>query len=141
MNELNLLVAFSSGVVSFFAPCVLPLLPAYVGYISGVSLDKLKKEEGVGEYRRQIFLSSLFYILGFSIVFVILGTTATSFGGIFREYDIWIQRIGGILIMLFALNFMGVLKIPGLSATTALHKSQKPPATTEEKNQYAILVR
>lgn len=123
MNELNFMVAFTSGVVSFFAPCVVPLLPAYIGYISGVSLNELKKERGFGPFRRKVLLSSLSYILGFSLIFVILGTTAASFGSFLREYDSLIQRVGGILIMLFALNFMGFLKIPGL---TVVHQLKLP---------------
>lgn len=115
MQELNVLVAFTSGVVSFFAPCVVPLLPAYVGYISGVSLNELKEKQDIGRYRRQIFVSSLFYIFGFSIVFMILGTTAASLGSVLRTQGVWIQRIGGILVMLFALNFIGVLKFPGFN--------------------------
>lgn len=114
MNDLNLLVAFTSGLVSFFAPCVVPLLPAYLGYVSGVSLTELKKEGGIARYRKEIVLSSIAYIIGFSIVFVILGTTAASLGMVFRMHDVLIQRAGGILIMLFALNFMGVLRVPFL---------------------------
>jgi cytochrome c-type biogenesis protein len=115
MDELNLIVAFTSGVVSFFAPCVVPLLPAYISYISGVSLTEVNKEDGLGVYRRKVMISSLFYVLGFSLIFVMLGTTAASFGSILRGYDTLIQRLGGILIMFFALNFMGVLKIPILA--------------------------
>ncbi len=117
MQELNLFVAFTSGVVSFFAPCVVPLLPAYIGYISGVSLQELRNEKGLGPYRKQVLFSSLFYILGFSFVFVILGTTAATFGGFVRMHDTAIARVGGVIIMLFALNFMGILKIPFLSET------------------------
>lgn len=116
MQELNLIVAFSSGVVSFFAPCVVPLLPAYVGYISGVSIDQLKREKGLGQHRRKVLVTSLFYVLGFSLVFVILGTTAASLGSVLRQQDVVISRVGGILVMLFALNFMGILKIPSLAS-------------------------
>lgn len=112
MQQLNFLVAFGSGVVSFFAPCVVPLLPAYVGYVSGVSLVELQKKGGMKRYRKKIILSSLIYMLGFAMVFVILGTTAASLGAALRQYDVFIQRAGGILVMLFALSFMGLFKLP-----------------------------
>lgn len=115
--EINLLVAFTSGVVSFFAPCVVPLLPAYIGYVTGVSLEELRVK-GVAAYKKQLVLSSLAYFLGFSVIFVILGTTAASLGSVLRSYDVWIQRGGGILVMLLALSFMGWFQIPWL---TSLH--------------------
>ncbi len=113
--EINFLVAFTSGVVSFFAPCVVPLLPAYVGYVTGVSLKELKSK-GVGKYKKQLVLSSLAYMLGFAVIFVILGTTAAGLGSVLRVYDVWIQRAGGILVMLFALSFMGLFQVPGLAS-------------------------
>lgn len=103
--EINLLVAFTSGVLSFFAPCVVPLLPAYIGYITGVAVTK----------RKQLIGSAAAYVAGFALIFVILGAAAGGLGAVLRTYDIWIQRLGGMLIMLWALEFMGVVKIPGLA--------------------------
>ena len=108
--EVNFVVAFFSGIVSFFAPCVVPLLPAYVGYVTGVSIKDLK-EKGASHYRKQMLFSSILYIFGFSLVFVLLGTTAASFGTVLRSYNDWIQIIGGLFIMFFALSFMGVLTV------------------------------
>ena len=115
MQQLNFLIAFTSGIVSFFAPCVVPLLPAYVGYVTGVSLQELQAEGGVARYRRQIVLSSLAYMVGFSVIFVILGTTAAGLGSVLRQYSGLIQRMGGILVMLFAVSFMGGFQIPLIS--------------------------
>jgi len=109
MNELNYLVAFSSGIVSFFAPCVVPLLPAYVGYVTGVSLRELQAEGGADKYRSQIILSSIMFMLGFAVIFVILGSTAAGLASLIRMNDIIIQRLGGIIVMVFALSFMDVL--------------------------------
>lgn len=114
MINLNVPIAFASGVVSFFAPCVVPLLPAYIGYVTGVSFSDLKKN-GYGPYVKKLLLSSLFYILGFSIIFVLLGTTAAGIGVVFRRYDWLIQRVGGALIFIFGLEFSGILNIPFLS--------------------------
>ena len=84
----NYPIAFASGVISFFAPCVLPLLPAYIGYVTGVSLNELS-QKGYSPYFKKILVTSLFYILGFSIIFVLLGTAAGSVGILLRRYDIW----------------------------------------------------
>lgn len=116
MNQLNYLVAFTSGIVSFFAPCVVPLLPAYVGYVTGVSLRELQAEGGVERYKKQIVFSSIMFMLGFAVIFVILGSAAAGLGGLIRMNDILIQRIGGIVVMLFALSFMGVLPFSKLTA-------------------------
>ena len=107
-------VAFTSGVVSFFAPCVVPLVPAYVSYISGVSLSELR-EKGEGRFRKKILESSILYILGFSLVFVVLGTAAAGLGASLRRNQEIIQRVGGALIIVFGLEFAGVLKIPFLA--------------------------
>ena len=77
MVDISYPLAFGAGLISFFAPCVLPLLPAYVGYVSGVSLKELEKY-GYRPYRRKIIVTSIFYILGFSLVFILLGTAAAS---------------------------------------------------------------
>lgn len=114
MINLNLPVAFGAGVVSFFAPCVVPLLPAYIGYVTGVSLQDLK-HQGYAPFRKKLLISSLLYILGFSLVFVLLGSAAASIGTILRRYDFVIQRIGGFIILILGLEFAGILHIPFLS--------------------------
>lgn len=120
MNGISFLAAFTSGFVSFFSPCIAPLIPAYLGYISGVSFNELAKEKGIGPYKRKILASSLTFVLGFSLTFVILGTTAASLGLILRKQTKIIQGIGGILIMIFALNLMGILKIEQFSKNRQL---------------------
>lgn len=114
MVDINIFIAFSAGVVSFFAPCVVPLLPAYIGYVTGVSVNDLK-EKGQSTFTRKIVMTSILYILGFSIVFVLLGTAAAGFGQIFRQYDELIQRVGGLIILVLGLEFAGFLKIPLLA--------------------------
>lgn len=114
MIELNYLVAFSAGLISFFAPCVVPLLPAYIGYVTGVSIKDLEVF-GYKPYFKKLLLSSIFYILGFSIVFVLLGTAAATIGMSLRRYDFLIQRIGGLVILLLGLEFAGILNLPFLA--------------------------
>lgn len=120
MFDISFPVAFVSGVVSFFAPCVVPLLPAYVAYVTGVSLQELKDVRGglkdvTGQYGRQVLLSSIFYILGFSIIFVVLGTAAAGVGQVLRQYDDVIRIVGGVVILILGLNFAGFLPLPFLS--------------------------
>jgi len=114
MLDISLPIAFVAGIISFFAPCVVPLLPAYVGYVTGVSLRDLEKF-GFEKYRRQLLVSSLFYVLGFSIIFVILGTAAAGLGQALRQYDDLIRIGGGALILILGLNFAGLLPIPALA--------------------------
>lgn len=114
MFDINLPIAFVAGVISFFAPCVVPLLPAYIGYVTGVSLSDLQTQ-GYGPFRKKLLISSIFYILGFSIVFVLLGTAAAGFGVVLRRYDYLIQRVGGLIILILGLEFAGVFNIPFLA--------------------------
>lgn len=115
MFSISFPVAFAGGVVSFFAPCVVPLLPAYVAYVTGVSLQELKdgsaEQNVIGKYKGQVLGSSLFYILGFSIVFVILGTTAAGVGQVLRQYDDTVRVVGGAIILVLGLNFAGFLPL------------------------------
>jgi len=114
MFDLTFSVAFWAGVVSFFAPCFIPLLPAYIGYIVGVSAKDLMAS-GNGKYLKKILISSLFYILGFSTIFVLLGTAAAGFGEVLRRHGLIIQRLGGLAILIFGLEFAGLINIPFLA--------------------------
>lgn len=102
--EISFLTAFFGGIVSFFAPCVVPLLPAYIGYITGVSFKELQKNPS--KYRARLLFSSLFYILGFSAVFVMLGVTAGGIGQFLRLYSDWVRVAGGILIVILGMNLL-----------------------------------
>ena len=136
MLNVNLGVAFAAGVVSFFAPCVVPLLPTYLGYVTGVSIKKLK-DKGYGYYLKDLLSSSLFYILGFSIVFVILGTAFAGIGVYLRRYDFLIQRLGGFVILVLGLSLAGILNIPFLAKTRQL---QLPSWAEKLGNARAFLI-
>ena len=122
MIGVDFVVAFTSGVVSFFAPCVVPLIPAYIGYVSGVSLNDLKKH-GIKRYRSTLLWSSILYILGFSLIFVLLGSAAAGFGVALRTHAGIIQRVGGVLVILFGLSFAGILNFKFLAIE---HKFELP---------------
>lgn len=114
MPNINFLIAFSGGLVSFFAPCVLPLLPAYVAYVTGVSLQDLKTK-GYGPYIKKLLASSFFYIVGFSLVFTLLGTAAGGLGVSLRRHNEAVQRMGGAIILILGLEFAGILNLPFLA--------------------------
>lgn len=114
MFDISFPIAFVGGVASFFAPCVVPLLPAYVAYVTGTSLDGLKTGNAF-HYRGKLLTSALAYILGFSLVFVALGVLASGIGGTLRNYQMLIQKIGGVLIIFFGLQAGGFLHFSLLS--------------------------
>lgn len=107
-QEISLIAAFFAGFLSFLAPCILPLIPPYLAWLSGVSLrDDLSKKK----IRIKLFLHSVLLILGFSIVFIILGASASFIGKILAPHRLLVQRIGGLIIIIFGLEFVGFLKI------------------------------
>lgn len=111
--DLSLIVpAFIAGVLTFLAPCTLPLVPAYLGFISGVSAKDLADPQKAKSARLKIFLNGLFFVLGFSAVFIILGTAAGLFGQTFFQYRIWLSRIGGIFVILFGLFMLHPVRNP-----------------------------
>lgn len=137
-ENVTLLAAFGAGLLSFISPCVLPLIPGYLSYISGLSLDEMRgtaaavpggaavavaQPTGV---RRQVILSSLAFILGFSLVFVSLGAAASAFGQFLASKQTVFSRIAGAVIILFGLHTMGVLRIEWLYQEKRVQTSRRP---------------
>ena len=119
MPEFNFAItisAFIAGVLTFLAPCTLPMVPGYLGFISGVSLEDLKNPAKEKNTRIKIFLNGLFFIAGFSAMFIIFGTLAGFFGGALAQYRLWLARIGGAFIIIFGFFMLNVIKIPFLQA-------------------------
>lgn len=108
--------SFVAGLLTFLAPCTLPLVPGYLGFISGVSPDDLKNTEKAHAARKKMVLNGVFFILGFTLIFVIFGTLAGLIGQGLAVYRIWLTRIGGIFVILFGLFMLGVLKLPALQS-------------------------
>lgn len=109
MTTIPVTVAFVAGIVSFLAPCVLPLIPGYLAYLAGVSVG-----EG-GRGRREIFLNSLFFVLGFSLVFALLGVLLnTLLSTIAYDAQLWLSRIGGVIIIGFGIYLTGLIRLPFL---------------------------
>lgn len=119
-ESLTVLVAFSAGLLSFLSPCVLPLVPSYVTFITGLGL------EDVSRARRTTIVHALLFVLGFSFIFVALGAGATAFGQLMLAYRTWIARIGGVLMILMGLWMLGVVRMDALQQERRMHLSDKP---------------
>ncbi|MBT4365442.1 MAG: cytochrome c biogenesis protein CcdA [Desulfobacteraceae bacterium] len=117
--------AFLEGLLSFFTPCILPLVPAYFTFITGFSLEELT-ESGNAEIRKKVILSTLSFVSGFSIVFILLGASATLLGGLVSEYSDWIRIGGSIIIILFGIHLTGIIHFKGLDFEKKLHLQNKP---------------
>lgn len=118
--EYSLIIpAFIAGVLTFLAPCTLPLVPVYLGFISGASLEDLKDPAKSKKVRFKIFLNGFFFIIGFSAVFIVMGTLIGFVGAQFlAPYRLWLGRIGGIFVIIFGLFMLNILKIPFLARET-----------------------
>ena len=126
VNQVSLLAAFLAGVVSFISPCVLPLVPSYVTFITGVSFDELTAANAGPRVRRLTIIHSLAFIVGFSLVFIALGATATVAGQFLRQHQDTLRRVGGVLIILFGIYLTGILPIPALSRERKKQLTTKP---------------
>ncbi len=105
MLEVTFLSAFLAGLLAFLSPCVLPIIPAYISYISGVGAEEAQRERGI--FNKKIFLSAFFFVVGFSIVFTLLGAGASLVGQFLRSYQTEIAKVGGGLVIFFGLHFAG----------------------------------
>jgi cytochrome c-type biogenesis protein len=123
--NISLIVAASAGLLSFLSPCVLPLVPSYLAFVAGASLGDLRRRP-TGAARRALVLNALGFIVGFSLVLIALGAAATLIGGWLIAYRGLVQRIGGVLIILFGLYLIGLLRIPFLMRQIQLPLSSKP---------------
>lgn len=126
MTDLNIFVAFTAGLFSFLSPCVLPIIPSYLSFISGVSLEEMRDPHIEGDVRRRVVLNSLAFILGFSLIFVSLGASASFLGGLFLGYRSLIRTIGGIFIVLVGIYLMGFFKISLLERYFQFNLTNKP---------------
>ena len=107
---LNLLIAFSAGFISFLSPCVLPLIPGYISYISGQTLDEIIEDN------KSVLLKTIFFSLGFSIVFISFGITASFIGKFFINYSNQLRIIAGLIIILFSLQLIGLINLKILNS-------------------------
>jgi len=123
---MSLLVSFTAGVLCFVSPCILPLIPAYISYISGISVKELTSEDKTPAFKRRVIVSSLLFIAGFSIIFVGMGATATTFGKLISSHIIILRKIAGIIIVIFGLHIAGWLKLSFLYSEKKFHTKISP---------------
>ncbi|UFS72734.1 cytochrome c biogenesis protein CcdA [Geomonas sp. RF6] len=129
-NEITMIGAFIAGLLSFLSPCVLPLIPSYITYLTGLSFADLQAEHPTHKVRQQTVLHSLLFIAGFTFVFVLLGVSATLIGGFLQSHMTAIRRAGGVLIVLFGAHVSGVLNIGSLLGEKRLTIHRKPAGYT-----------
>src|SRR5688500_10367546 len=100
-QSVGLLVAFAAGLLSFLSPCVLPLVPSYATFITGMSLDELADDRSTGRARRATLVHGVLFVAGFTLVFMVLGASATFFGSLFRYASRGLEMVGGVLLVAF----------------------------------------
>jgi len=113
-------IAFGAGLASFLSPCVLPLIPSYITFITGMSLDDVQRA------RRVALIHALLFVLGFSLIFLALGASATLLGRLLITYRIWISRVGGLLVLVFGLYLLGVFNLGVFARERRVHITNKP---------------
>ncbi|KAA3628181.1 MAG: cytochrome c biogenesis protein CcdA [Proteobacteria bacterium] len=119
--------ALLGGLLSFFSPCVLPLIPAYLCFLGGTSLERLTAEEGVSAaLSRQVMLASTFFVLGFSTVFIAMGATATTLSQAIAQNFGVLSKIAGVIIVLFGFHYAGLLRIGFLNFEKRVHLQNRP---------------
>ena len=127
-QDVSIPIAFLFGLLSFVSPCVLPLVPSYISFLTGISFEELTDNEGDSKIRKVILINSLMFILGFSAVFVSLGASATFAGEILRTYQDVIRKVGGIVIVLLGVHILGIINFSILQRDKRLHFFRKKPA-------------
>jgi len=113
-------LAFVAGLLSFLSPCVLPLIPSYVGFLTGLTLEELEVRRGTA------VAHALWFVAGFSLIFIALGATASALGVLLLRSQVWIGRIGGVVVILFGLYLLGVLRPALLMRERKVQLARKP---------------
>ncbi len=125
MGNVNLMLAFGAGVLGFVSPCIVPLIPGYLSFVSGVSLAEM---DLVARRRHltQVVVATALFVLGFASIFTAMGASASALGGFVVENRQWLGRIGGIVVVLLGLSVLGLVKVPGLYRERRVVLSQRP---------------
>lgn len=123
-EQLSLLLAFGAGLLSFISPCSLPLYPAFLSYVTGVSLNELKEEKGI--LNKKALVHTLLFLLGFSAIFMALGFSTSFIGTFFIQYQDLLRQIGAIIIVFFGLVVLGIFKFDLLLSEKRLQFKKRP---------------
>lgn len=125
-TNISIFIAFIAGVFSFVSPCVLPIIPSYITYITGLSFEDFDKEQNKALVRKITVIHSLIFILGFTAVFVALGASATAIGNVFSKYKDVIRLVGGIIVILFGIHITGLINLKFLESEKKVYIKNKP---------------
>ena len=112
MNDVSIPAALIAGLVSFLSPCVLPLVPPYLIYLTGATIEHVANDETTQASKRAVMASALTFVLGFSTVFVALGASASLVGGLIRAWSAELSIVAGVIIIVMGLHFLGLFRIP-----------------------------
>lgn len=126
VQQISFFAAFSAGLLSFVSPCVLPLVPSYISYITGLSVEQLASVEERTRHRRAIILNSLVFIAGFSSVFIAFGASASLIGQALITYQDYLRKLGGVIIILFGLYLLGLFNLNWLQMEHRMHFRTRP---------------
>lgn len=126
MSEVSYPIALVAGIVSFLSPCVFPLVPSYISFITGISFEDLTTGTDRARIRRLTITNSLVFIMGFSVVFIALGASSSYIGSVLANNQQIIKQVGGVLIIIFGLYMTGILKIGFLSMEKKIHLQGRP---------------
>ena len=127
MIEITYFGALVAGLLSFASPCVLPLIPAYISFLGGVSLSQLTEEDGVDvATQKRVIYAAIAFVLGFSTVFIALGASATAISALIAQNSLLLGQIAGVIIVIFGLHFIGVFRIGFLNFEKRFHLENKP---------------
>lgn len=126
LPQTSLMAAFLAGLLSFVSPCVLPLVPSYLMYITGLSFDQLSNPAERHRLRNTIMANALLFIVGFSLVFIAFGASASLIGQVLTDYQQLIRKVGGVFIVLFGLYVMGILNLRFLMTEKRIHLRNRP---------------
>ena len=125
-GNVSLLAAFAAGFLSFVSPCVLPLIPGYISFVSGVSVEEMRGDAAPTTSRLQVFITSLAFVIGFSLVFIALGASATAIGKFLFAKLPLLSKIAGVILIVFGLHTMGVFRLAFLETEKRVHSQRKP---------------
>jgi cytochrome c-type biogenesis protein len=125
-QEVTLLAAFAAGFLSFVSPCVLPLIPGYISFVSGLSVEEMRGDVAPSTSRLKVFVTSLAFVIGFSIVFVALGASATAMGKFLFARLPLLSKIAGVILIIFGLHTMGVFRLAFLESEKRVQTQRKP---------------
>ncbi len=125
-HTISFFIAFSAGFLSFVSPCVLPLVPSYISYITGISLEELTSEREQNRHRWLMIKNATMFIVGFSVVFIFFGASATVVGQILLTYQDILRKVGGLIVILFGFYTLGFLKLRFLMTERRFRFQEKP---------------